>query len=236
MNLLVDSGNTSTKLALCEHGKIRETLLYTGVASLEYVRTHYKPSSVIISSVNKSLTEIRTFFSSLPVVVLDAQTPIPFANGYETPATLGMDRLAAVAGAQVVFPEADCLCIDAGTCITYDFIDKEGQYLGGGISPGIEMRFKALNTFTARLPLIQGIKETDLLGKTTEGSIRNGVQNGILHEVEGFITAYKTKYQDTKVIITGGDARFFESRIKETIFVVPELLFLGLNRILEYNV
>ncbi len=235
MNLLIDSGNTFTKFALCDEQKILRIMPLKELQDLEKINEQYSPGSVIISSVNKQTSEILALFPSAHKIVLDSATPVPIKNLYKTPATLGMDRLADVIGASALFPDQACLCIDAGTCLTYDFIDEHARYYGGSISPGLEMRFKALHTFTARLPLIQKQENTVLTGDTTESAILSGVQLGAVKEIEGIINEYQTICKDLKIIITGGDAAFFESRIKDTIFAAPDLLFLGLKRILEYN-
>jgi type III pantothenate kinase len=236
MNLLVDSGNTFTKVAICDEHKIHTILRVESREDFLRLKIDYRPTAVLVSTVNKEGKEIIELFPESKTILLDHTTPIPIQNLYQTPSTLGMDRLADAVGAYTLFPAQHCLCIDAGTCLKYDFINLQGQYLGGGISPGLEMRFKALHTFTAKLPLIQGQSTFSLTGNTTEGSILSGVQVGALKEVEGVINEYKSRYKGLKIIITGGDAGFFESRIKETIFAAPDLLFLGLKRILEYNV
>jgi type III pantothenate kinase len=135
-----------------------------------------------------------------------------------------------------MFPNSNILVIDAGTCITYDFIDKNGVYQGGAISPGINLKLKALNTFTQKLPLIEFKNEFVLIGQTTEESILSGVLNGTIAEIEGIIGYYSHSFSDLKTIICGGASNFFESKIKAPIFVVPELVLIGLNRILQYNV
>ncbi|HVD97845.1 MAG TPA: type III pantothenate kinase [Cytophagaceae bacterium] len=236
MNLLIDSGNTFTKAALCDEHKILQIVHTNQPEDFIEIEKKYKPAAVIISSVNKAAAEILRMFPNARTIQLNADTPVPIQNLYKTPATLGMDRLAGVIGASTLFPQKNCLCIDAGTCITYDLLDAQGRYLGGSIGPGLEMRFKALHTFTARLPLIHQQEKANLTGNTTETSILSGVQIGIVKEMEGIVAEYKTFYPDLQIIITGGDAGFFESRIKDTIFVAPDLLFLGLKRILEYNV
>jgi type III pantothenate kinase len=235
MNLLIDSGNTYTKAALCDEQKIIELIKVNALEDLKKIAEKYSFKTVIISSVNKEAAEILGLFPKSKTILLNSNTPVPIKNLYKTPSTLGVDRLAGVIGASTLFPGAPCLCIDAGTCLTYDLIDAQAQYLGGSIAPGIEMRFKALHTFTARLPLVERQEKEVLIGTTTEESILSGVQTGILKEMEGVINDYKTRYKGLKIIITGGDSGFFESRIKDTIFVVQDLLFLGLKRIIEYN-
>ena len=236
MNLLIDSGNTFTKAALCDAEKIHSIQKINRVEDFHTIQKDFSPNNIIISSVNKDASEILAFFPKAKKILLDSKTPVPIKNLYKTPATLGMDRLADVVGATTLFPDKACLCIDAGTCITYDLIDEKAQYQGGSIALGLEMRFKALHTFTAKLPLVQRQEKADLIGTSTESSILSGVQVGTVKEMEGVINEYKTTYKDLKIIITGGDAGFFESRIKGPIFAAPELLFLGLKRIVEYNV
>ncbi len=236
MNLLIDSGNTFTKAVLCDEHKIVEHIKVDNLTILKEINKKHALSAVIVSSVNKDATEILALFPDAKRLLLDANTPVPIKNLYKTPATLGMDRLADVVGAISLFPGLPCLCIDAGTCITYDCIDEHAHYYGGSIAPGLEMKFKALHTFTARLPLVERHENALLVGSTTEESILSGVQVGTIKEMEGIIEEYKTRHKGLKIIITGGDAGFFESRIKDTIFVVSDLLFLGLKRIVEYNV
>lgn len=232
MNLAIDAGNTFVKVGVFEADELVEHLVFPASEDLGFLNEKYNPAHVIFSSV--SVTAAKVHFKN--VLILDSGTAVPIINAYKTPQTLGMDRLAGVIGARVLFPDLACLVIDAGTCITYDFVDTGNIYQGGSISPGISMRFKALNTFTQKLPLIEKSEGVDLIGKTTEEAIRSGVLNGAITELEGIIGRYKVLYPSFKILICGGDAAFFESKIKETIFAVPELVLIGLNRILEYNV
>jgi type III pantothenate kinase len=151
-----------------------------------------------------------------------------------------MDRLAAVVGANYFFPEQDCLVIDAGTCITFDYIDRNKKYFGGSISPGLTMKFKALHTFTGRLPLVEqtekNAEQVPLVGQNTVACLQSGVLNGTLAEVDGMIAAYLKQSPDLITVMCGGDAPFFETNLKARIFAVPDLVLIGLNRILNYNV
>jgi type III pantothenate kinase len=135
-----------------------------------------------------------------------------------------------------LFPKANCLVVDAGTCITCEFIDSQGKYWGGAISPGLSMRFKAMNTFTARLPLVEPVDNPPLIGDSTVSSMQSGVIHGVVDELDGAIKRYSEKFDDLKVILTGGDCRFFENKLKASIFAVPELVLRGLNSILLYNI
>ena len=160
---------------------------------------------------------------------------IPGVNLYETPETLGYDRMAAVVGANEQFPHRDILVIDAGTCITYEFIDSKGQYHGGNISPGMQMRFKALHQFTGRLPLVDTNGRKLPMGRDTETAIRAGVMKGMEYEISGYIESMKHKYPELLVFLTGGDDFSFDSSVKSIIFADRFLVLKGLNRILNYN-
>ncbi|MBP9508086.1 MAG: type III pantothenate kinase, partial [Bacteroides sp.] len=172
---------------------------------------------------------------NIPLLWLDRNTEIPVINLYETPDTLGYDRVAAVVGAQEQFPNKDILVIDAGTCITYEFIDAQGQYQGGNISPGLQMRFKALHQFTGRLPLVSREGRLLTIGKDTETAIRAGVVKGMEYEISGYIAAMKHKYPELLVFLTGGDDFSFDTTLKSVIFADRFLVLKGLNRILNYN-
>jgi type III pantothenate kinase len=168
-------------------------------------------------------------------ILLDHETLLPIENCYQTKDTLGKDRLAAVVGGNHLYPETDLLIIDAGTAITYDIINRHGQYLGGNISPGLQMRFKALNYFTNQLPLLDPNESIPQFGRNTNEAILVGVQNGLLFEVEKSIELYRNLYPEMKILVTGGDTKFFENKLKSIIFVVSNLVMIGLNRILIHN-
>jgi type III pantothenate kinase len=236
MNLAIDVGNTLIKAGIFDQGKLISFYSELSEADLLEVIQSRTLEYAIISSVGKINDMDLRSYDFKKVINLDNTTKLPLTNLYKTPQTLGVDRIAGAVGGMTLFPCTDRLVIDAGTCITYDFTDKENHYLGGGISPGIDIRFKALNTFTEKLPLINRSKEALLIGGNTEESILSGVLNGVIEEVNGIINQYKNKYPDLKIIICGGDSSFFESKIKESIFAIPELVLIGLNRILEYNV
>ena len=170
-----------------------------------------------------------------PVLQLDEKTPLPIENLYETPQTLGYDRIAAVVGAWEQFFGKDILVIDAGTCITYEFIDATGRYHGGNISPGLQMRFKALHQFTDRLPHVSREGRRVPMGKDTETAIREGVLKGMKYEIQGYIVAMKHKYPELLVFLTGGDDFSFDTNLKSIIFADRFLVMKGLNRILNYN-
>lgn len=236
MNLAIDIGNTFIKAGLFKDRELIHSYHYLKEEDLDSIISTQNPEAAIISSVRKDISSVKSLFASDKCLIMNPNLKVPVSNLYKTPQTLGMDRLAAVIGAMEVFPGADVLVIDAGTCITFDFINKDSQYLGGAISPGIEMRFKALNTFTQKLPLVQRTPQASLIGGDTQECILSGVLNGTLAEIKGIISQYKTNFPELRVILCGGDAVFFESKIKESIFAVSDLVLMGLNSILLYNV
>jgi type III pantothenate kinase len=235
MNLIVDFGNSSAKAGIFENDSLIEV---ADKMTLEEVGRLSKSGDfeyIFISSVSFGRDRINQVIDRMPLY-LDHQTPLPFSNAYNTLETLGLDRIAAVAGAQGLFPGETSLVIDMGSCITYDVITAEGTYMGGAISPGLDMRFKAVHTFTANLPLIAYEEPISLTGKSTRDCIRTGTVFGIQAEIEGFIRWYTDKYGDLKVVLCGGSSKIFENRFKQAIFAAPDLVLRGLNRILRYNV
>ena len=239
MNLAVDIGNTKTKIGLFKGRKLLWNLSVPQISPriISGLLKNSPVESAIVSDVAAKKTKAQNAFMKIPqVIFLNNKTPLPFNNKYQTPATLGTDRLALIAGALKYFPSKNVLVIGMGTCITYDYINSRNEYRGGSISPGLEMRLQALHTFTARLPQVKPKQLKVLTGHTTEESILTGVILGISHEVDGFISQYQRHYGALKVILTGGDAPLFAGRIKNSIFAVPELSLTGLNEILLHNV
>ncbi|HEY8936111.1 MAG TPA: type III pantothenate kinase [Cyclobacteriaceae bacterium] len=236
MNLIIDIGNSSAKVGIFNQQELIEKHVFASVAMLNLFLDKHSFKNSIISSVSSNPEEIQQHIQAEKKFILSKNLPIPATNLYATPSTLGVDRLAGVCGARQLFPSYHCLVIDAGTCITYDFIDKEGNYHGGGISPGLGMRFQAVNTFTAKLPLVQAVKAPRLIGDSTESCIQSGVIIGLTEEIKGFIRLYEQEFEDLKVVLCGGDTVFFENQLKGSIFAVPELVLSGLNSILDYNV
>ena len=240
MRLVIDIGNTRFKAALFkEYNLIKE---YSGERPEESLPEIIESSPegidrCCISSVSKSTDAVLSLLEqkAIPVLIPGPDIKLPFINKYQTINTLGQDRIAAVAGACHVYPSTDVLIIDAGTAITFDFITRNGEYLGGNISPGVGMRFRALHEFTSNLPLLR-MEETDSeLGTTTASSIISGIKEGLLHEVNGYIQSLSNKYPEMRVLLTGGDSGFFDNKLKKPIFVVSNLTLLGLNYILGYN-
>lgn len=198
---------------------------------------HEQLNRAILSSVRPADEELLEVLNQQfdQFLELDHTTQLPIENLYATPETLGKDRLAAAVGANELFPNTNLLVIDAGTAITYDLVSEKNQFIGGNISPGMEMRFKALNHFTGKLPLISPMDHFNAIGKTTEEAIRAGVQNGIIYEIEQNIAFFNRNYQNLQIIMTGGDSNFFDKKLNYAIFVHFNLTLIGLNRILEYN-
>ena len=167
---------------------------------------------------------------------LTAATPVPIRNLYKTPETLGKDRLAAVVGAHSLFPGKDILVLDAGTALTIDFVDREGNYHGGNISLGLNMRFRALHEFTKQLPLQTQTDDFDMIGNSTMSAITSGVQIGIIFEVNSYVNHFVNKYPQLVTILTGGDGNFFVNKIEKRIFAEPNLVMFGLEKIILINI
>lgn len=240
MNLIIDKGNTFTKVFIFKDEKIiaRAKFESLDVFLLDKIFKEYSIESSIYSHVgNKEEESIAYLNAHSHFIPFNFTTELPIVNKYASPETLGLDRLAGACAANSIFPNTNVLCIDMGTCITFDFLNEEGEYMGGGISPGINMRFKALHTFTAQLPLIQAEgRMPKLIGDTTDQSIKSGVMNGTVQEIVGIISLYQQNYKGLQVLMCGGDLAFFDTQLKNSIFARPDLVAEGLNSILQYNV
>ncbi len=240
MNLTLDFGNTRTKLAVFDSQKMLYNAAYhkLRLATLKKILKEYSLiQHVIISSVVKTdKVLVNYMLRKYQVHFLAHSSPLPFKNKYQTPQSLGNDRMAVAAAAQALFPKRNSLIINCGTCITYDFINASNQYLGGSISPGVEIRLKALNHFTQRLPLIKVEHYTGLIGADTKSSILSGVINGVTEEIKGTISAYESKYKNLNVVLTGGDSDYLAKHIKNCTFTLqPHLTLLGLQIILQHE-
>ncbi|NJW53123.1 type III pantothenate kinase [Salinimicrobium oceani] len=241
MNLIIDIGNTVAKLAVFQQDELLLKVAVQNDFVSQKISELFEEFSEIekigVSNVSATKIDLSDKVSKkAKIVVLSGSTPLPFKNLYATPATLGNDRKALIAAATKFYPAKHVLVIDAGTCITYDFKNKEEEYLGGGISPGLKMRFLALNTFTANLPLTEAAEAPALIGNTTVSSIQSGVVNGVLLEIDGIMERYAAQYGDMVTIITGGDATFLSINLKNGIFANSNFLLEGLNYILEFNI
>jgi pantothenate kinase, type III len=241
MNLVIDQGNTICKLALFETGDEPLEVIMCNDLTVNFLRdvlNQWRPDACILSSVkrlNKKLSEyLRAHVVNF--LQLDSTTALPLRNAYKTPHTLGLDRIAAAVGAWSFQPGKPLLVIDMGTAITYDFVRKDGAYMGGNIAPGLQMRLSALHRFTDRLPLIEPSPVFEQMGLDTETAIRSGVMQGIVYEVEGYFNELQHMHPDLFAFLTGGDLFYFDGKLKNTIFASKILVLIGLNRILNYNV
>jgi type III pantothenate kinase len=215
---------------------LRRSTRFTRPDDLKRFLSTSSADNFIISSVTAEAEVVSKGSKAKNKFILSHMLPLPIKILYATPQTLGVDRIAGSCGALQLFPGKNTLVIDAGTCITYDFTDSSKQYYGGGISPGLKMRFQAVHTFTARLPLVSPVENPELIGNSTETSIQSGIVNGTVAEIDGIIDRYRQKYPDLQVILCGGDGPFFENKLKASIFASPDLVLIGLNSVLIHNV
>ncbi|SFF04519.1 type III pantothenate kinase [Spirosoma endophyticum] len=239
LNLVVDWGNSSLKTGWFDGPMLIETGRYGSPDELAGDLESRSVGHMLVSSTSRPADEIRTQLLGLKTNfwLLDSQTAVPIRKAYDTPTTLGTDRIAAATGAVSLFPGQDCLVLDLGTCLTADFVDQDAVFQGGLISPGLRMRFRAMHEQTARLPLVDMASEwPGLTARNTKQAMQSGAMNGLLFEIHGIIAMYRQQRPGIVVLVCGGDAASFESRLKQPIFAVPELVLIGLNRILRYNV
>lgn len=238
MQLIIDIGNTRAKVAVFNSGKIISRRIFKKVSYkiLKPLIAKYEIDAIIFSSVSAIILNEKSFRQNgIKLIKLTEQTKIPVKNKYTTPATLGKDRLANAVGAAFINPNKNNLVIDTGTCLKIDFVNAKNEYMGGAISPGLQMRYKALHHFTDKLPEISPSKKLPaLIGNSTQNAIHSGVQQGMLAEINGAIDAYKRRYRNLHVYLTGGDASYFEPQLKKAIFA-PDLTLYGLNEILRFS-
>jgi type III pantothenate kinase len=236
MHLVLDIGNTHAKLAVFDKKKLiyKQRLSDWKQSDIEAILAQYpiKKIAYIASGADNKVV-LNWVKSKIPVVEINEHTHIPIKNHYKTPHTLGKDRLAGAVAAATIFPNKNVLFIDCGTCTTYNFVTADGAFLGGNITPGIEMRLKAMHTFTAKLPLVEREATHEIIGDDTTSAIRIGAQLGATLEAEGFIQHYKSKFGAIKVILTGGDAVFFQNSMKTNVLLHPDLVLSGLNEIVN---
>lgn len=238
MNLVLDVGNSLLKIALFEKSELIQKFKFSEnyKRNIEDIISKYKVTHSIISNVGRiDDSTINILKESTNLLLVSNQLKIPFKNLYKSKNTLGQDRLALVSAAAFNFPNENVLIVDVGSCITYDFKNNNNEYLGGGISPGISMRFKSLNTFTSNLPLIDFDNIHKLIGNNTKNSINSGVINGTISEINGIIQQYCEEFKNIRIILTGGDSNFLLKRIKNSIFADQNFLLVGLNKLLEDN-
>ena len=238
MNLTLDIGNTYAKLAAFDKTLVllksfNIELIYDHID--EFLKLYPSISSLIVCSVTDiNLNFDKYNFSNIHFV--SEKSNIPFLNLYSSKHSLGNDRIALVSSASINYPNKNVLIIDAGSCITYDFINDKNQYLGGAISPGINMRFKSLNNYTSKLPLVTPAFKGFEIGTDTSGSINIGVLNGVIFEIEEFISQYSSRYDNLTVILTGGNSDFLSNRLKISIFANQNFLLEGLNHLIKLNI
>jgi type III pantothenate kinase len=235
MNLVIDIGNTLIKLAIFNGNELIQSFTEEQIneQTIDALIQKHNIKNGILSSVGATDESLLKKYNFLQLTHL---TPLPLAINYKTPETLGLDRIAAVVGAKTIYGNTDTLVMDLGTCITYDFLTAKNEYLGGSIAPGFNMRFKALNHFTDKLPLINfNSNSLKLIGNTTESSITSGVYNGMKNEILGTINSYISQYESLKIVVTGGDINLFDLEPKNRIFADEFLVLKGLNEILNYN-
>lgn len=240
MNLVIDAGNTLIKVAVFE----KEQLIFQEIVDENRLPLRLKEIcdefpkikwAMVASVRNLELKTMAVLAVFCKVLRLDQNTKTPFKNSYATPSTLGVDRIALATAAFYYNKNGNTLVIDAGTCLTYDMVNDYGEYLGGAISPGLNMRYRALSEQTAKLPLLEKTDLLDFIGNSTDTSIHSGVINGICNEIDGVIEQYKSRFTDLTVILTGGDGDFLSKRLKNPIFAHSNFLLEGLNYLLEYN-
>lgn len=239
--LVIDIGNSRTKLAVFEGTELisLENILNLNPAKLDQILSDFAITHSIISSVNTEISNLEEILKvRTKYIRFTANLKTGIVNQYKSPSTLGLDRLAGIIGAKSIFPGKNCMVIDAGTCITYDAVDKDGIYVGGSISPGLDMRLKAMHSFTGRLPNVDFSDYHDWQGYDTVSAMLSGVVNGTLAEVKGFIETYCLHYPELHVILCGGNAIFFDTRLKNSIFAhtlktEPDLVLIGLNEVIR---
>ncbi len=236
MNLAVDIGNTRVKLASFEADQLVQKWNWPELEMKQFAEVfeNQKFDYIVLSTV-RDLGKDFDLSDYGKLIVLDHETLIPIKNLYKTPKTLGKDRLAAIIGAWSLFENQASLVIDSGTCVTYDFINKDGDYLGGNIAPGVELRYRAMDEFTANLPLVSRKETNSLLGYDTESALVNGGLLGVIFEIDTYVRRLESIYGNINVIITGGDAEAFGDKLEKQIFVSPNLVLIGLNEIAKHD-
>lgn len=236
--ICLDIGNTRMKVGVFHPEKEPVFQIYDqyDVALLQELYKKYAPGRFVLSSTAQISEAIDQYLKGTNnFLAVTQETSLPFTNLYGTPHTLGIDRIALVAAAADLYPQTNCLIIDAGTCITLDFINAAGEYLGGSIHPGIRMRLKAMHNFTGKLPLVESDWIEELIGDNTHNCMKIGAVKGAIFEIEHFIQVYQENYSDIKVLLTGGDSELFFYKLKNEIFAHPNLVLQGLQKIALYN-
>jgi len=248
MYLVIDLGNTNKKMAVLPAGKLSAKAFagmqeqavssheFSRKAIIEFTRNRPAVEACILSSVVPFPASISAWLGKqFRYIELDEDTPLPIINLYSSPSMLGNDRLAAAVAGACIYPRKPVLVVSAGTAITYDLVTAGGEYIGGEISPGMNMRFRALHTFTKKLPLLTYSEIDFLAGNDTNQSVHSGVINGMASEMKEMIARYRKEYPGLKVILSGGDLNYFVNRLKISIFALPNIVIYGLQQILAFN-
>ncbi len=241
MILAIDFGNTRIKSAVFEDNTMLEYFVFEKKEfekNIQKILIQYqKTTHIVVSSVSEiDKKAFISFEMQVKIHFISHQDHFPFQNCYQTPTTLGVDRMVLATGATLQFPAQNRLVIDAGTCVTYDFTDLYNNYLGGAITPGLRLRYEALHRYTAKLPLLTLENPKHFIGQSTATSIHSGIVNGLIHEIDGFIADYKSEYSKIIIILTGGDADFLAKRLKNTIFANSNFLLESLNQTFQYKI
>lgn len=239
MNLVIDIGNTQYKICVFHY---QEMVFHSYYQKLDaqliqnLIAEHHITKGIYSDTRGINQVQFYQLFpKNFPITELSHETSLPLKLDYETPLTLGKDRIAGAVGARTQFPEQPVLVIDIGTAITIDFVSADGIFQGGIISPGPELRYKALHQFTGKLPLLEPVENASIIGKSTKSSIEAGVQNGILYEISGYISHYINTHANLKILTTGGYSYLFDNKINYPIFADSFLIPKGLNQILNHN-
>ncbi len=240
MVLTIDVGNTNVKVAVFKQFNLLDKFVFQKNNFQNNFQIVFKKypnhKKAVLSSVSLlDEKDIIWLKNQIEIIEINSNLVFPFTNNYTTPNTLGIDRMVLAAGAVIEYPNQNILIIDAGTCVTYDFITNKKEYLGGAISPGLNMRYKALNDYTAKLPLLENNTPDNFIGNSTSQSIHSGVVNGLCYEIEGFISEFSVKNEQFIIILTGGDAIFLANRFKSTIFADENFLLKSLHLLYTYS-
>lgn len=240
MILTIDVGNTNIKVAVFKEVNLVEKFVFQKKEfknNFQNILKKYPNCAIAaLSSVGKlDNSEILWLKSQFNLLEISHNSVFPFQNLYGSPITLGIDRMVLAAGAVLLYPNQNVLIIDAGTCVTYDFITAKNEYLGGAISPGLRLRYESLHNFTAKLPLLEKKYPNNFIGNTTDEAIHSGVVNGLCHEIEGFISQYSVKNEQFTIILTGGDTNFLANRLKSIIFADENFLLKSLQQLYTYS-
>jgi type III pantothenate kinase len=241
MILTIDVGNTRIKSAVFENNTLVEVFVFSNENCEKSIKNIFvkfdKIRNLVVASVGKLQKEtFEAFSDQVKIHFITRENNFPFQNNYSTPQTLGIDRMVLAAGAVLQFPKQNRLVIDAGTCVTYDFIDENNNYLGGAISPGIRLRYESMHNYTAKLPLLTIEEPENIIGNSTQQAIHSGVINGLTYEINGYINSLKDKNENFIIILTGGDAIFLAKRLKNTIFANSNFLLESLSNLYQYQI